>query len=849
MKQLTLILLLVPSFIFSQFKDDFNDGNFTSSPAWTGDSDNFTVDSQKKLKLNATEEGISYLYTNSELSNNALWKFRISYDFNPSSNNYSRIYLASESSDFENSKSIFLDIGRNTDKIELFYSDGINKTLILKSDDSFLNYNPVELDITIENINNIWSLKYKSPADNSYITISELYFAIPYFKSSFFGISARYTITRATKFAFDNFSVTEITVVDETPPNISRIEISNMDETEIVFTEKVFPFTKEQIVITPDVVIDNISTEDSVSFKLSHIENLISGNEYNFSLSNISDINNNILDSYNETILYYLPKENDIVINEIMFDPSPSINLPETEYIELYNNSNGKVRTDQWTLTIGTKKHTLPGYTLEKDHYLIITSDSIAYQHLSHIFIDFTSLNNTGTLIKINTDNNLLINQVEYNVNWINNPEKKDGGWSIELINPDNNCIKKENWIASINTDGGSPGLINSVYNKNHFPEIENQISEVSTNDSLTKISILYTNFTNDNSPNIETNYTENFIINSFNKPDGTSEIKISLNGNPINNLTYFLVGDLESCNNDEIKSDTIWIANFHPADKDDLVINEIMFNPKVNSDEFIEIYNNSDKYINMRNFYISNFSNPDENSDYNNLKKITERNILFAPRSYFVITKNAKSIIDNYKSSKRCRFIEIGSLPKMSNDDGNLALLNQAFEFIDKVCYNSNMHINLMRDENRKGISLERIKASNPGLNTNNWTSASQSSGGATPGLQNSSTPKNYTTEIPFAVKPEVFTPNSDGSNDITEIYYTMTKPGFIANVKVFNANGVFIKNIANNYLMGIEGSFIWDGTDINNHINSKGIYVFWIEIFDLEGNVMVYKSTVVLG
>ena len=75
------------------------------------------------------------------------------------------------------------------------------------------------------------------------------------------------------------------------------------------------------------------------------------------------------------------------------------------------------------------------------------------------------------------------------------------------------------------------------------------------------------------------------------------------------------------------------------------------------------------------------------------------------------------------------------------------------------------------------------------------------------------------------------------------------MDKPGYIANVKIFNSNGVFIKDIANNYLMSIEGSFIWDGNDFNNGIPSNGIYIFWVEIFDIEGNVKVYKKIVVLS
>jgi hypothetical protein len=90
-----LLFLSQASVLFSQFTDNFTDGNFTAAPAWTGNSIDFTVTSGE-LQLNAPSvTSTKYLSTSSQAINSAQWEFKTRMTFGTSSSNFAKIYLVS----------------------------------------------------------------------------------------------------------------------------------------------------------------------------------------------------------------------------------------------------------------------------------------------------------------------------------------------------------------------------------------------------------------------------------------------------------------------------------------------------------------------------------------------------------------------------------------------------------------------------------------------------------------------------------------------------------------------------------------------------------------------------------
>ena len=75
------------------------------------------------------------------------------------------------------------------------------------------------------------------------------------------------------------------------------------------------------------------------------------------------------------------------------------------------------------------------------------------------------------------------------------------------------------------------------------------------------------------------------------------------------------------------------------------------------------------------------------------------------------------------------------------------------------------------------------------------------------------------------------------DGRDDVLNIRYKFDQPGFVANVNIFDARGRKIKMLIKSEMLGTEGYFTWDGLNDANQKASIGIYVIFIEVFNLDG------------
>ncbi|MBK8547293.1 MAG: lamin tail domain-containing protein [Saprospiraceae bacterium] len=276
--------------------------------------------------------------------------------------------------------------------------------------------------------------------------------------------------------------------------------------------------------------------------------------------------------------------------------------------------------------------------------------------------------------------------------------------------------------------------------------------------------------------------------------------------------------------------------------DKSDLIINEILTDPFVGGEDFIELYNRSQKFIQVKNLIIRNESKGEE--------KIINQDKILRPGEYISISKNIDFLKTQYVTPENASFIQ-NELPTLNVSDAHIKLLinnGQEIILIDEFEYKEEYHFNLLN--NTKGVSLERIQLTGESNNPDVWHSASQASGFATPGYKNSNLISGGDAENEeITLLNKSFSPYAQGFDPFLLIGYKFKKNGFLVSIKIFDIEGFPVKTLTQNLLLGTEGVIKWDGLNDENSIVKMGWYIVATELFHPDGETRHFKQTVVVG
>ena len=550
--------------------------------------------------------------------------------------------------------------------------------------------------------------------------------------------------------------------------------------------------------------------------------------------------------------------ENDIVINEIMADPSPSVGLPEWEFVELYNTSDSTINIKNWKLILGKKEFSFKEETeIQPDEYLILCHkdaiDDLSLYGNCQAFSSF-QITNSGSDIILIDENDNLISSVNFNISWHSTTYKKDGGWSLEQIDAFNPCAGKTNWSSSNAKAGGTPGMINSIANENIILPKLDHINPISHNELEV--------FFNQNMNLESLNNIDNYFISELNLSPIKTElikhkhdyVKLIFDYYFEENALYTLnINNVTNCK--DIPPENEIKARFgipSEVSRNDIVINEILFNPISPGVDYLELYNRSDKVIDLKDIMFGTIKQSFPNPPDTILKELCYESRIMLPHSYVLLSTDKEIAMEQYldaDTNSDNDFLDVESFPSFPNEEGHVIICDKGRVPIDEMKYSDKMHYDLLSIT--QGVALERISFENPSMDENNWHSASFNVNYGTPGYKNSvaATINDEIEKNQISIIPEIFSPDGDGNDDICSICYNVEDLGCSLNIKVFNTDGLLIRNLFNNHLVTNEGAVHWDGSDDNNRSVSPGIYIIQAEIFDLKGNVDRSRKVVVVG
>ena len=638
---------------------------------------------------------------------------------------------------------------------------------------------------------------------------------------------------------------------DTTPPTILAIESVNAAQVRITFNEPMDSLSlikgsyfSTRLPVPKAQVIDANVTSVLLSFDLAPETGII----YRLTLSNLTDCSGNALPTTEVTFgIGRAPKFGELLITEIMADPDPVVQLPNSEYLEIYNNSADLISLAGMKLSDATGSVNLPAISIESGKYLILCPSSSeatfsAYGRAKGVS-GWLSLTNAGERLTL-TYNSSTIFSIAFSDKWHDSAEKSSGGYSLEMRDFSNVCGEKYNWGSSIDPKGGTPGQPNSIlgsvpdsFGPNLLTIFVNSSHDLTlTFDESIRVGEVTTMTI---SPEVN--------ITSFVPASDDKSLRVTLTDDLTENVVYTLtLTGITDCKGNPIQTNSATFTRPDGAVEAGMILlSELLSDPKTGGVDFVEIHNVSNKYIDLSGWKLAREVKGELTQKY----PLSTTQYVIKPGQYVALSTDADRLILDFPKGKSENFLEMNSMPTLPNDEGNVVLLDSSGNERDRLDYDVDMHTSLLKSTD--GVSLERISFVAPTNDANNWRSASSTVGFGTPGYMNSQRFESAALVGVLGIEPRVFVPGSSsiGMQSFTTINYEFDQPGKFATVTVFDQNGRQVALLASNASLSTSGFFQWDGTDMAGQAVRMGYYVVLFEIYDSTGKKDVMKETVVVG
>jgi len=620
---------------------------------------------------------------------------------------------------------------------------------------------------------------------------------------------------------------------DQSPPTLRAVSFRASDRMLLHFSEAVDTVLmrtphRYRILSGPAIQSVQIWTPDEVELHLS--TPLSPSTDYTLEVE-ATDCRGN------DTLLRYpfgLPEPAapfDVVITEIMADPDPPVGLPPYEYVEIYNRSQKYIQLEGWLIQIGATQRRLPHHLLRPGGYITLAAPdgalALALYGQTLGIPSFPAIPNRSGTIVLQDSTGQAIDMVSYTSAWYADSEKDDGGWSLERIWTDWLCGGQANWRASIAPNGGTPSAPNSIASTAPYP-------------SPAILKIIFT------PPSVYAYFSERMDTLTLMNPahyqwspsvpliaatpiEGGFGVELLPMVPLEENRTYTLtIVGLRTCAGGFV--DTLRGTLTVPArpEPHDLIINEILPEPQTGGVRYVELYNRSDKVIDITQLMLARGQSP-----YSFREVSGEAPFLLYPQQYICLTPDTQDVKGRYLPPPHARFYQIKSIPAYDYRQDTVWLMRRSDSVVvDRVPYASSYHFPDLRS--RKGVALERLSPDRPSDEPQNWYSAASAVQYGTPGYTNSQR------EVPtdgtgIYLEPKTISPDGDGYDDMLWIVIPVEAPDTRAEITIHTLSGHKVRTLVENELLAVgENKFRWEGTDSDGRRLPAGIYIVSIRLIE---------------
>ena len=865
MKHLLLLLLLLPLAARAQLVETFADGDFTNNPTWTGDVGSFVVASQVLQSNGPAVTGTQLqLVTPCQATTGTTWEFWANLKLATSSGNLADVWLIASQADLKSTstKGYFVRLGGTDDEVSLFRRDstkgiayvidGLNNTL------SSTTNNLVRVRVTRSTAGQ-WTLSRDLTGGSTFVAEAATPTDNTYQRSAVVGVSLLYSSANGKNFYFDDFKVT-----DTAAPLLTRAVALDARNVDVVFNEAVsasaavaanyrlttglVPIAAQASATNPAVVRLTFNVDFAAANTLE--------------ARNVADLYGNVAGGP-LTVAFVgpavAPKVGELLITEIMADETPQVGLPASEFIEIYNNTATK------TLSLKGVRLFKPGSStaavlpdtakLRPGQYAIVCGSTRTAQFTQYgrVFgpTNFPALTNAGDDLVLRGPGGVILHEVAYTDDWYRDQVKKNGGWTLEMIDPANYCAGADNWRASNDPSGGTPARRNSVAAPNPDRTAPTLLRVVPLTAGTLRLYF---------SEKLDSATAANPALYRLQSSTGTApavtaalpvapdfravDIVLSAALLPSQPATVQVARATDCVGNASGALASAPVALPEPAQAGDVVINEVLFYHLPSGVYFVELLNRSARYVSLQGCQLL-------------VQKSTGTSVvllsptlpyILAPGQYVALTSDAGILQAQYPTSTDpAALLVVASFPALDNNAGTIGLQSATGVLLDQYAYDKSQHLPLL--SSLAGVSLERIRTQAPSL-PNNFHSAASTAGYATPGRPNSQAQDAAGSGQDVTVVPELFTPDDDGQQDFTTLNYQLDQPGYVGSVTVYDALGVLTRRLLRNESLSTSGFVQWDGLDERGRKAAVGYYILYVELFrPASGEKREYKKTVVVG